>query len=185
MICVKEILSNMKIILILIIFFLYSCSSVKDSAGVNRKSIDEFAVIENPPLVIPPDFNLFSPDQLEAKKIDEIENELAQEILFGLDENEIPLQKKTNTMNQILLKAEALDVSDSIRDEIDEDFARELNTNGIFQVTFENEIEILDAIKESERLRNKKFEGESISNGEVPTKTKIIKKKRKNRFFFF
>ena len=93
MICVKEILSKMKIILILVIFFLYSCSSVKKSAGVSRKSIDEFVVIENPPLVIPPDFNLLSPDQLEAKKINDIENELAKEILFGLDENEIPLQK--------------------------------------------------------------------------------------------
>ena len=185
MICVKEILSKMKIILILVIFFLYSCSSVKESAGVNRKSIDEFVVIENPPLVIPPDFNLLSPDQLEAKKIDDIENELAKEILFGLDENEIPLQKKINTMNQILLKAGALDVSDSIRDEIDEDFSRELNTGDIFQVTFENEIEILDAVKESERIRNKKFEGESISSGEVPIKTKKIKKKKKKRFFFF
>ena len=32
---------------------------------------------------------------------------------------------------------------------------REINTNGIFQINFENEIEILDAIKESERIRNK------------------------------
>jgi hypothetical protein len=40
-------------------------------------------LIENPPLIIPPDFNLLPPDQLEEKNIDDEEKELAQEILFG------------------------------------------------------------------------------------------------------
>ena len=46
----------------------HSCSSVKESAGVNRKTPDEFQVIENPPLVIPPDYSLISPDQLQGKE---------------------------------------------------------------------------------------------------------------------
>ena len=38
--------------LIIIIFaiFLSSCSNIRESAGVTRKSIDEFQTIENPPL---------------------------------------------------------------------------------------------------------------------------------------
>jgi gliding motility-associated-like protein len=48
MICVKEAIHKMKIVLILIILFLGSCSSIRESAGVNRKSIDEYSVIENP-----------------------------------------------------------------------------------------------------------------------------------------
>ena len=49
--------------LIIIIFavFFSSCSKIRESAGVTRKSIDEFQAIENPPLVIPPDFNIISP----------------------------------------------------------------------------------------------------------------------------
>lgn len=175
----------MKIILILIIFFLGSCSSLRESAGVNRKSIDEFEVIENPPLIIPPDFNLIPLDQLEDKKIDNIEMELAEEILFGLDDINKPLQDKTGTMNQILLNADALDVPNSIRDEIDKEYMQELKTDSIFQNSFEDEVEILDAIKESERLRNNKFSKESFADGGVPIKNKIIKKKKKKRFIFF
>ena len=66
--------------IILIALSLSSCSKVRDSAGVTRKSIDEFQVVENPPLIIPPDFNLLPPDQLKEKNIDNIEQDLAKEI---------------------------------------------------------------------------------------------------------
>ena len=170
---------------IIIILTLNGCSKVRESAGVTRQSIDEYQVIENPPLIIPPDFNLLPPNQLEGKSVEDVDNELAKEILFGLNENELSFQKKISTMNQILLKAGALDVSDSIRDEIDEGFSQEMKTDDFFQINFEDRIEVLDAVKESERIRNKKFDGESIADGEVPIKTEIIKKKKKKRFFFF
>ena len=161
------------------------CSTVRESAGVTRKSIDETQVIENPPLVIPPDFNILPPDQLKDKNIDDIEKELAKEILFGLDNNATVSEIKLSTINQILLKTKALDIPPSIRDEIDKDFSQELKTDGIFQVQWENEIDVLDAIKESKRIRDKNFEGESIADGEVPIKKDIIKKKKKKRFIFF
>ena len=96
----------MKIIIYLILtsLILNSCSQVRKSAGVNRKSIDEFQVVENPPLVIPPDFNILPPDQLEEKRIDDIEKELAQEILFGLDEEELKAVRKTLSDNQDVLE---------------------------------------------------------------------------------
>ena len=61
----------MKKILILLLLssvLVVSCSKVRESAGVTRKNIDESAFIENPPLVIPPDFNILPPDQLEEKE---------------------------------------------------------------------------------------------------------------------
>ena len=106
-------------------------------------------------------------------------------IWFSGDENELNPQKETSTVNQILSKAEALDVSPSIRKEIDEDFANEIDTESIYQITFEDEIEVLDAIKESERIRNNTYEGQSISEGNIPVKTETIKKKKKKRFIFF
>jgi len=158
---------------------------VRDSAGVSRKSIDEFQVVENPPLIIPPDFNLLPPDQLEQKNIDDVEKELAQEILFGLDENEIQIISQLSTMNQILSRADALDVPSSIREELDREFAQEIKTDGIFQISWENEVEVLDAIKESERIRKTNFEGKSIAEGDAPIKTEKTKIKKKKRFFFF
>ena len=41
---------------ILIFLFSYGCSKVRESAGATRKSPNEFQAIENPPLVIPPDY---------------------------------------------------------------------------------------------------------------------------------
>jgi len=172
-------------IILSVILTLNACSTVRKSAGVTRKSIDEFQVVENPPLIIPPDFNLLPPDQLEEKNIDDVEKELAQEILFGLDEIQIQTETQLSTMDQILLQADALDAPSSIREEFDREFAQEIKTDGIFQVIWENEVEVLDAIKESERIRNKNFEGKSIAEGDIPIKTEKIKIKKKKRFFFF
>lgn len=171
--------------LILSIWLLISCSTVRESAGVNRKAINEYSVIENPPLVIPPDFNLLPPDQLQEKNISDLEKDLAKEILFGLEKNENDSLNITSTMNQILSQANATNANSSIRKEIDRDFVQEINTNGIFQVSFEDEIEVIDAIKESERIRNNNFDGQVISDGEISTKTETKKKKKKKRFILF
>ena len=175
----------LNLIFILFAVFLTSCSSIRESAGVTRKSIDEFQAIENPPLIIPPDFNLVAPDQLQQKNIDNIEKELAQEILFGLDQKEQTLQKQTSTMNQILSKTNATNISNDIRDEINQEFYKEKNTKGIFQVNWENEVEVLDAVEESKRIRNKKFQNQSIAEGEILIKKEKVKIKKKKRFLFF
>ena len=162
-----------------------SCSKVQKSAGVTRKSIDEFKIIENPPLVIPPDFNLLPPDQLEERNLENVEQELAEEILFGLDEeSQINNQSSTSIMNKILEEAGTKDIDSNIRDQIDEEFAKEMKTQEIFNMDWDDDVEILNAIEESERIRKQKFEGENISEGEVPT-TKTPRSKKKKRFFFF
>ena len=169
----------------ILLISLYGCSKIRDSAGVNRKTIDEYQVIENPPLVIPPDFNLMPPDQLEEKKIEDVEKELAQDILFGLDENNIDNNNQTSTMSEILKESEALDVSSNIRKEINDEFSNEIDSDQIFQIDWDNEVEVLDAVKESECIRNKIFENKSITECDVATKSETIKKKKKKRFFFF
>jgi len=164
---------------------LNSCAKVRESAGVNRKSIDEFKVFENPPLIIPPDFNLLMSDQETKKNIINVDQDLAKEILFGLDEKKIKTEIQLSTMNQLLFEAEALDVNPSVREEIDVEFAQELKTDGIFNIDWENEVEVLDAVKESECIRNKIFNNESITDCNVPIKTQVIKNKKKKRFIFF
>ena len=125
------------------------------------------------------------PDQLEEKNIDDVEKELAQEILFGLDTKEQNTDKQISTMNEILSQANATDVSNDIRKEFDQEFAQERKTDNVFQIDWDNEEEVLDAVKESERIRDNIFKGEKISEGEISTKTEKIKVKKKKRFFFF
>jgi len=173
------------LIILTISLLLFSCSKIRESAGVTRKSLDEFQSIENPPLIIPPDFNLVSPDQLEQKNIEDIDQELAKEILFGLEEEDKTTNEESSTMSKILVESEAINISDEIRDEIDQKFAQEKNSDSIFQFTWENEQEVLDAVKESERIREKIFSGESIADGEVPIKMEKTKTKKKKRFWIF
>ena len=154
------------LIIIILTIFLNSCSKVRESAGVTRKSMDEFQVIENPPLVMPPDFNLLPPDQLEEKNIENIEKELAKEILFGLDENNKSIQKEVSTISEILIKTDALEISNSIRKEIDLEFANEISTEDIEDLNWEDQESILD-------------------NSEENDETEKNKKKKKKRFFFF
>ena len=175
----------MKKILILLLLssvLVVSCSKVRESAGVNRKNIDEFAVIENPPLVIPPDFNLLPPDQLEEKNLDKAESDLAKEILFGLEGETNNDNSELSTMENILSESNADDTDDSIRNEIDEQFASE---KGSISKSWNDEMEILDSISESERIRKKLLNNDTESNEEAP-KIKVKKtNKKKKRFFFF
>ena len=173
-----------KIIILLLLssFLLVSCAKVRDSAGVNRKNIDEFSVIENPPLVIPPDFNLLPPDQLEEKNLDNAESDLAKEILFGLEGETNNDNSELSTMENILSESNADETDDSIRNEIDEQFASE---KGSISKSWDDEMEILDSISESERIRKKLLNNDTESNEEVP-KIKVKKtNKKKKRFFFF
>ena len=67
-----------KFVLIIILIFLNSCSSLGEAGKVLRnekiKTTDEFLVKKKDPLIMPPDYNeIPSPDSLLKKKLDEKE----------------------------------------------------------------------------------------------------------------
>ena len=162
-----------KIISIVIVsnLILISCNTVRESAGVNRKDIDEYAVIENPPLVIPPDFNLMPPDQIEAKNIDDTEKELAKEILFGLEDEEIQSTGNNSLITEIIKETEANSVSNDIRSTIDQNFAG-IKSSIDDESNFKNEEELNAAIEETKQFNKDEVNSEK-------------KDKQKKRFFFF
>ena len=131
-------------------------------------------------MVIPPDFNLLPPEQLSEKNINDVEGELAKEILFGLDEEDSDETIQLSTMENIINQTNASEVDSGIRQEINEQFASEKNTAS---KVWENETEILDSIAESERLRNERLGIVDEEAQDIPI-TKI-KSKKKKRFFFF
>lgn len=45
-----------------------SCDSLKEKAGFVKYQPDEYQVTTNPPLTVPPDFNIQSPEEIIAKK---------------------------------------------------------------------------------------------------------------------
>ena len=93
--------------------------------------------------------------------------------------------EKNSTIDNILSNADALELKPSLRKEIDQEFSNELKTKSIYGIKWEDEVNVLDALKESERIRNNNFKGESITAGETPIKIETMKKKKKKRFIFF
>jgi len=122
-------MKNVIFVTIISSIFLSSCNSIRSSAGVERKVIDEYNVVENPPLVIPPNFNLLPPDQIESKDIDDTDSELAKEILFGLDEESNETPSENSVIDNILKETEADQVDNSIREDIDGNSEDEINQN--------------------------------------------------------
>ncbi len=162
-----------KIICIIIVsnFMLISCNSVRESAGVTRKNIDEYAIVENPPLVIPPDFNLMPPDQIKSKNIDNTEKELAKEILFGLDEDKTQVAGENSLIYDIINETEANSVSSDIRNSIDQKFAG-IKSSIDDETNFKNEEELNAAIEKTKKLNQDEANSEK-------------KEKKKKRFIFF
>ncbi len=159
------------IIVVTASLFISSCNTVRSSAGVNRKVIDEYSVIENPPLVVPPNFNLLPPDQIESKKINDTDSELAKEILFGLDETENDSNNDSSLMKKIIDETNANEVDGDIREFVDQEFAGEVSSVEDEEI-FENKNELEKAIIETENKKN-------------ILKIDDKKKKKKKRFIFF
>ena len=65
------------------------------------------------------------------------------------------------------------------------DYTPILFSRSFFQTKWENEIEVLDTVEESERIRNKKLQNKSIADGDILIKKEKIKVKKKKRFLFF
>ena len=164
-----------KVIFVIIIssIFLSYCNTIRSSAGVERKVIDEYNVVENPPLVIPPNFNLLPPDQIESKDIDDTDSELAKEILFGLDEESDETPTENSVIDNILKETEADQVDNSIREDLDGNSEDEIS-----QDNTDVESENIEEPKKKKRFFffNSKEENEDDEEGEP---------KKKKRFFFF
>lgn len=58
----------MKKFYLVLMLLITSCSSFKEKAGLVKYQPDEYQVVTNPPLVVPPDFNVQSPEELITKK---------------------------------------------------------------------------------------------------------------------
>lgn len=76
-----------KFLCLIILFSLASCSNFKEKAGLVKYQPDEYQVETNTSLSVPPDFNIYSPEEIIAKK-----NQAAQDgnnTNFSKGENDI------------------------------------------------------------------------------------------------
>lgn len=57
-----------KIALAILLLSISACTSIKESVGLVKNQPDEYQVITNPSLEVPPDFNIYTPEEIEARR---------------------------------------------------------------------------------------------------------------------
>lgn len=168
---------------------LTGCEAAKSVAGLKKQAPDEFEVVSRAPLSIPPDFGLRSPAPGAERPQELNPREQAKTILLrnssrpeqtGMQEA-VSSGRFTRGEAAILAKAGAVNVDPSIRQKVNqestalaeesESFTRRL----LFWQEKPQPGTIVDAEKESRRIRSARAMGDPVSKGNVP----VIQRKEK------
>jgi len=182
------------LILLPLLLMLAACSGndVRSSLGLEYEEPDEFVVLSRPPLSVPPEFNLRPPQPgAEPKEANPeskarkalLGSEPAQPTTFGemkepaVDTAVTPVLSSEATSNgeALLLDRSGANKADpDIREKLGVDTTKPKEPSAakrlIEQITpSEKEEPLVDATKETERLRKAKQQGKKVNEGDVPT----------------
>ncbi len=159
------------------------CDSAKEVIGLRKQVPDEFAVVTRAPLSIPPQFGLRPPKPGTARPQETTPTRKARTILLGNSSRKgqdaaVASGKFSRGEAAFLKRAGALNVDSSIRQKVNvessalADADKSVLRKVIFWQDPEEPGKIVDARRESRRLREVTAQGESITKGEVPTITR-------------
>jgi hypothetical protein len=167
---------------------LSACSDVQEQLGLTKQSPDEFKVVSQAPLTLPPDYTLRPPEPGIPRPQEGTTSQQAKNAVFRLQQPqagtlEPKLESDDRSLGELsLLKAAGADQTDpNIRRLIDAETQR-LNTESedfLEALVFWRDPQapgiIVDANEEAKRLRENAALGKSVTAGETPT----IERKRK------
>jgi hypothetical protein len=167
---------------------LSACSDVQKQLGLTKQSPDEFKVVSQAPLTLPPDYTLRPPEPGIPRPQEGTTSQQAKNAVFRLQQPqagtlEPKLESDDRSLGELsLLKAAGADQTDpNIRRLIDAETQR-LNTESedfLEALVFWRDPQapgiIVDANEEAKRLRENAALGKSVTAGETPT----IERKRK------
>lgn len=173
--CVK------RIAMLGMIVALAGCSGVADTLGLGRNAPDEFAVVDRPPLSLPPDFEL-RPPRPGAPRPQEVKTEeRASQMLFGTKSGasrSSGADGASDGEKALLQTAGAAKADPGIRETIDRETtqkvvgSKRLIDDVLWWRDQTSSGTTVDAAAEAERLREAKEKGEAPT----ATPTPIIEK---------
>lgn len=145
-------MNSREIIIIGLMLVLASCSNAKNRLNLTKRAPDEFSVISNPPLHIPPNFDLNNP------------NKPAQTT------HEADVSKLTMSEKKFLQSLGASTSNVEYESDVEED-----NKQGSIRKFFSKMKGkpanlVVDHVKEKERIEENKLKGKPINTGEIATK---------------
>jgi hypothetical protein len=168
-----------------IILSVSACGPVKKELGIDRNSPDEFMVVKNTPLTLPPDYTLrppLNPDEAATAAANNAAS-AAQTALIG--ESPATSTQKSASDAVLLDKLGAAAADPEIRQKIDADNGyislknRSVADQLIFwndetaPVTEDTPTSVVDPAAEAARLKKNKAAGKPLNEGNIP----VIEKK--------
>jgi hypothetical protein len=162
-------------------FALSACEKTREQFDFTKKPPDEFAVVKRAPLEMPPDFSIRTPQPGAPRPQEKSTTDLArQAILGGEATNQIARTQGVSQGEAMLLqKSGAANASPSIRSTVDRETAEiiEEETPGIAtlqkmvgQDPAEPATELVDPVREVERIKQNKAQGKLVTMGRTPQK---------------
>lgn len=114
-----------------ILMVLSACSDVRESLGLGRNPPDEYAVLDQPPLSMPPDFGLRPPRPGTPRPQEINVTQRASDVLFGGDEAEgqkpnVALDAPSDAEKALLEQSNAAKAEPDIRTIIDRESSQKV-----------------------------------------------------------
>jgi hypothetical protein len=171
------------------IALLTGCSGLQDTLGLGKRAPDEFAVVKQAPLVLPPNYALRPPEPGAPRPQELQPREQAQAALTGR-RNAGPgdtlrtgagAAARSPGEQALLGQAKALNVDPTIRRQINQEFTQLVERDNSFVdklIFWQSKPEpgtVVDPAKEQQRLREAQASGTPANRGDVP----IIERRQK------
>lgn len=171
---------------------LAGCSGVAESLGFGRNSPDEFAVVDRPPLALPPDYTLRPPEPGAARPQEINLSDRAGMILYGANgagangtetqsgQTGVGTMAKDGAEIALLTAAGADKSEKDIRTKVDSEAegkiagSEHLVEDLLWWKKKETPAVTVDAVAEAARIRKAKEEGKPLDQGDTP----IIEKQK-------
>ena len=155
---------------------LAACGSIREDLGLGRSPPDEFAVLEHPPLSMPPDFGLRPPTP-GAPRPQEIDPSAhANATLFGSSESAAKAGKLSATEQALLAQSGADKAAPDIRSTINNESATAVDATPhmLDKLLWWKKDEqksgtVVDAEAEEARIKAAKEKGDSLNKTATPT----------------
>jgi Protein of unknown function (DUF3035) len=156
---------------------LAACTGIREDLGLGRAPPDEFAVVDRPPLSMPPDFDLRPPRPGAPRPQDVDPNEQASKSLFSPASHAAMSSGGASGAEKALLAQTGAEKADpNIRDTVNRETSQKVAANEHLVRELldwvhgagEKPAATVDAAAEAARIKDAKDKGEPLNKGATP-----------------
>lgn len=156
-----------------LVLALAACGSVRENLGLGRAAPDEFAVVDRPPLSMPPDYGLRPPEPGAPRPQEAHMSEQASNVLFGPN-GTMTATDMSEAEKALLVESRADKADPNIKQIVEREAAqkvsgtRHLVDELLWWKKKENPATTVDAPAEAARIKEAQEQGEPLNKGGTP-----------------